>query len=279
MDPMQLFMLEAGLLTILGPILLIAQLGCLVHVIRTGRPYWWLWIIFGFPLIGIAAYLFLEVRPSLPRGSVQTVLWRLKSPQERIRILEAELEESTTVKNRLRLADELHSAREYDRECTVLSEGLRGPFKDDSQLLMRLAQANLEAGRIDEAAEIIARTSPDRSFDSQMHYSLLKARILGKQGRQEEAERLFQELVARKRSEGPNYFYAEYLLEQGLRRDEAIAMLKDILLRYRRGTPVWRFQERRWYYAAKHLLKSPPQPPPNLAYAVRPTAEKTTIKS
>lgn len=258
MHPYQWLMMEGWVLTFLGPVLLIAQLACLVHVLRSGRPYWWLWIIFGFPVVGIAAYVLLEVRPSWAKGDLHSLLWRLKSPQERIRILEAELEESSTIKNRLRLADELHTAHEYDRECQVLAEGLRGPFKDDAQLLMRLAQAHLEAGRVGEAASIVERTSPERSLDSQLQYSLLKARVLGKLGRASEAEPIYRELIARNRSEGPRYFYAEYLLHRGERREEALAILHDILVRYRKGTPVWRFQERRWFYAAKRLLKSPP---------------------
>jgi hypothetical protein len=65
-----------------------------------------------------------------------------------------------------------------------------------------------------------------------------------------------QELGAKRKSEAPRYYLAEYLLRHG-RRDEAVALLQDILLQYRRGTVVWRFQERKWFYAAKKLLKSP----------------------
>jgi len=258
MHPYELLIMQGWVLTLLGPVLLLAQLACLIHVIRSGRPYWWLWVIFGFPIVGLTAYLLLEVRQSVAKGDLHTLLWRLKSSPERIRILEEALADSTTVKNRLRLSDELHAAHQFDRECQVLAEGLRGPFKDDPQLLMRLAQAHLEAGRVDEAAAMIARTTPERSLDSQLQHSLLKARVLSKQGRADEAMPIFRELIARNRSEGPRYFYAEYLLQSGQRIDEARAILNDILLRYRRGTPVWRFQERRWFYAAKRLLKQPP---------------------
>ena len=240
----------------------IAQLACIVHVIKTGRPYWWIMVIFWFPLIGLAAYLFLEVRPSLGKMYWQTLLWRLKSPAERIRILEAQLEDSTTIKNRFALADELHAAGRFDRECQVLAEGLRGAFKDDSQLLMRLAQAHLDAGRPVEGEQLLAKTAPERSPDSQLNYALLQARIAAALGRDAEAEPQFQELVSRKKSEGPRYYYAEFLLRGG-RASEALPILKDILHQYRRGTVVWRYQERRWFYAAKRLLKSPPSAVPS----------------
>jgi len=247
---------DGWLLTVFGPIIFVAQIACLIHVLRTGRPLWWLWIIFMLPLVGLAAYLYLEVRPNLGKLGIQSLLWRLKGSRERIAIRRAQLEESSTVKNRLLLADELHDAGRFDDECDVLSDGLRGAFKDDATLLMRLSQAHLEADRAARAEEILTKTVPERSADSQQNYTLLKARIHGRTGRGGDAERVFQEMGAKKKSEAPRYYYAEYLLRQG-RRDEAVAILRDILLQYRRGTVVWRYQERRWYYAAKKLLKTP----------------------
>lgn len=246
------------------PLILGAQIACVIHVIKTGRPYWWLWLIFGIPLIGLAAYFFLEVRPSLGKPSFHALLWNLKSARERIAIREAELAESTTVRNRLALAEELHTAGRFDRECEVLAEGLRGAFKDDATLLMRLAEAHLEAGRIAEAQQFLDKAVPEKSPDSQLQHATLKARLTAAQGKEAQADSLFQELVSKKRSEGPRYYYAEHLLCNG-RRDEGLSILKDILHQYRRGTVVWRFQERKWFYAAKRLLKSPPLRAPNSA--------------
>jgi hypothetical protein len=250
-------LLHGSALSFAWPVVVLAQIACVIHVLKTGRPYWWIWIIFAVPLIGLAAYIYLEVRPSWGKLDWQSFLWKLKSSRERIHILEGNLEESTTVRNRLALAEELHKAGQFDRECEVLSEGLRGAFKDDAQLLMRLAEALLEAGRVAEAEQILGKTVPEKSADAQLQFALLQARVLGRQGRNADAERQFQELVSRKKSEGPRYYYAEFLLANG-RRDEAVTILTDILHQYRRGTVVWRFLERKWFYAARKLLKSPP---------------------
>jgi len=247
---------DGVVLSILGPIIFAAQIACIIHVIRTGRPYWWIWLIFGIPLVGLAAYLYLEVRPTVGKLGIQSLLWRLKSSKERIAIRREQLEESNTVRNRLALADELHDAARYDDECDVLADGLRGAFKDDATLLMRLAQAHLEADRAARAQEIITKTVPERSADSQQQYAILAARIQSRTGRGDEAERTMRDMGAKRKSEAPRYYLAEYLLRKG-RRDEAQAILSDILRDYRRGTVVWRFQERKWYYAAKKLLKAP----------------------
>lgn len=252
----ELLLLNGGLLSFAWPALLLCQVACLIHVLKTGRPYWWIWIIFGFPLVGLLAYIYLEVRPSWGKNGIHSLAWRLKPARERIRILEAALADSSTIKNRLILAEELHQAGRYDREGEVLSDGLRGPFKDDAQLLMRVAQAHLEAGRTAEAEQVFAKVVPERSADSQLHYGLLRARLLGQSGRHDEAESLFKDLVARKKSEACRFYYAQFLM-QTQRRDQAVPILRDILHQYRRGTVVWRHLERRWYYASRRLLKTP----------------------
>jgi hypothetical protein len=164
------------------------------------------------------------------------------------------------VRNRLTLAEELHAAGQFDRECEVLAEGLRGAFKDDATLLMRLAEAHLEAGRTSQAAEALSKAVPEKSPNLQLQFALLQARLAAAEGRDGEAERQFQELITRRRSEGPRYYYAEFLLRRG-RREEGVAILRNILHQYRRGTVVWRYQERAWFYAAKRLLKAPALPP------------------
>lgn len=249
------FLFDAGLVSVVGMVWLVCQLGCIVHVLKTGRPYWWIWVIFGFPFIGLAAYVYFEVKP-WGKFDLAALQWRLTSPQQRIRILEEQLEDVGTLKNRLALTDELHAAGQYDRECQLLQEGLCGAFKDDSQLLMRLAQAHLEAGRATQAEQILSRTAPERSSDSQRNYALLQARVLGGLERTAEAEQKFQELLSARKSEAPRYYYAEFLLRSG-RAEEGRAILQDILHQYRRGTTVWRHLERRWFYAARKLLKAP----------------------
>ena len=248
----------SSLMPVLAPVIFAIQIACVIHLFRTGRPYWWLWIIFAIPLIGVAAYIYVEVRPTWGKLDLDSILWRLKSPAQRIAILGDRLEESSTVKNRLALAAELHEAGQFDRECQVLEGGLRGAFKDDATLLLKLGEAHLEAGRAAEAHKIIEQVVPPRSPDVQLQHALLKARTLAQLGEPGQAEPLLVELVNRKKSEAPRYYYAEFLFRHQ-RGGEGIAILQDILRQYRRGTVVWRHQERRWFYAAKRLLKQRPK--------------------
>jgi len=148
--------------------------------------------------------------------NLHSLLWRLKPRSERIELLRQNLEQSSTVRNRLALSDELHEAGMFNCECDVLGEGLRGAFKDDATLLMRLTQAHLEAGREAEAEQILARTPHERSSESQQQRALLMARVDAACGRHAEAESALREQAARKKSEAPRYHLAKCCMSSGL---------------------------------------------------------------
>lgn len=249
------FMWYWWLLTSVGWIVVPFQIACVVHVIKTGRPYWWIWVIIAFPFIGMVAYAIIEIRPSFGKLNWQALWWRLKSSQQRIAYRREQLEYAPTVKNRFLLAEELHDAGQHNEECNVLAEGLQGAFKDDGELLLRLSQAHLEAGRVPEAAATYARIAPDRSSDFQARYKLQQARLLGASGENIKAEAQFQELLKQRRSEAPRYYYARFLIATR-RGPEGTKILQDILHQYRRGTRVWRHQEGEWYFAAKRTLRT-----------------------
>lgn len=237
------------------PVAVVIQVICLVHVFRTGRPYWWFWVIMGFPFGGVAIYVICEMRPTWGRLDWRSLMWLWTSPAQRIRLRETQFEEAPSVNSRLVLAAELHAHQQYDRECEVLAAGLVGPFRNDTTLLLRLAEAHLECGRTSEAEACITQCTEQRRRDEELAIRLLEARILSFKGQFAEAETIFLELTNRRRSEAPRYFHAESLFRAD-RTDESRELLNDILKQYRRGTTVWRKLEREWFLAARRLLKS-----------------------
>ena len=52
----------------LGLLILAAQVLCVTHVVRTGRPSWWIYLIVLAPLVGTIVYLGVEILPGLYRG-------------------------------------------------------------------------------------------------------------------------------------------------------------------------------------------------------------------
>jgi hypothetical protein len=49
----------------LGLLTLVAEVLCAVHVVRTGRPYWWIFLIVFVPLVGVIVYLGAELLTDL----------------------------------------------------------------------------------------------------------------------------------------------------------------------------------------------------------------------
>ena len=59
----------------LGLLILGAQVLCAIHVVRAGRPYWWIFLIVMVPAVGVIVYLAVELLPGLlgSRGARQAV--------------------------------------------------------------------------------------------------------------------------------------------------------------------------------------------------------------
>ncbi len=174
--------LSTGLVGIMGLILLAVQIGCFIHAIKTGRPFFWLWLLFMFPGIAVIAYLLIEVRPTMGKLDWQSIRWKLSSPAERIRVRRDELQHSNTIKNRYRLSDELIAAGNHEEACRVLTDGMCGVFADDAELMLKVAKTHLDCGRIDQARDLLSRLRPLQGVDFQYEYQLAQARVLAGQG-------------------------------------------------------------------------------------------------
>src|SRR5207247_21744 len=48
---------------LLGAVVLLIQFCFAYHALKTGRPYWWIFVIMGFPIMGCVIYYFIEVFP------------------------------------------------------------------------------------------------------------------------------------------------------------------------------------------------------------------------
>jgi hypothetical protein len=226
------------------------QLAFIVHVYRTGRPYWWIYILLVAPAIGGLAYLFLELLPewSVNRGG----FWTPRAL--RIRRLKEELEESDIVKTRLLLADELLAAGESPEACEVAEAGLTGVFKDDPHTLVAVARFRLEAGKAREALDALSRANTNHDRMLELEATVLRGRALYELGRHEEAQTEMRTAQDRYSGEEPRYFLALSLKATG-RADEARALFEDIVKKFRRASRAWRRSERHWFRLAAGSLK------------------------
>ena len=235
---------------ITAKIVIVLQVAMAVHVVRTGRPWWWLWIIFGFPFLGSVAYLYFEVLPAGKLPSFRDIAWKLKGSAGRIAALKEELEEVDTMNNRLRLAQELSLAKKFDEAAAVLEEGMSAAHRDDAYVLHPYAEALINGGHFQRAEEVVNRMNLKDAKELGPRKDLQMARICAGLGKAKEAEERYQQLLPVFVGESARGYFAEFLVKAN-RVAEARELWADVLRKYRKATKIWRKSEKKWFLAAK----------------------------
>lgn len=239
-------------LAIVAKLLWLVQLGLIVHVLKTGRPYWWFWILFSAPVLGGIAYALVELAPDLRvSGGGGGMSWKPRS--WRIRDLRAELEETDTVKLRLTLARELLAAQQPAEACELAQACLTGVWRDDPHTLAAVARYRLEAGKSPEALATLDRVNVERDRRLAVDVALLRGRALVAAGRHPEAQAVLRPIATTYVGEEPRYYLAVSLQQSG-GATEAHEIWSDIRKRYRRAGRAWRRSEKRWFKLAGERL-------------------------
>ncbi len=241
---------------VLTKLLWLAQLALIVHVFKTGRPYWWFLVLLIAPGIGGIAYFLIEVLPDLRgppsrgggRGSWKPSAWR-------IRDLRAELDETDTVKLRLALAAELLGAGRAEEACAEAEACLQGVFRDDPHTLAAVARHRLEAGKAGGALQAIEKidTRADRLLAQEV--SVMRGRALVETRRHAEAQAVLRPVVGSYIGEEARYFLALSLHATG-EHAEARELWTEIRKRFRRANRGWRRSEGRWFKLAGEQLSA-----------------------
>ncbi|TPG54481.1 tetratricopeptide repeat protein [Sphingomonas glacialis] len=147
-------------------------------------------------------------------------------PDKDVRAARAALELADTIANRMRLADALVAQGKHGEALPLYREATTlGPV--DLRSAEKLARAQFET---DDAAAALATldAAPATSAQSDRdRIGLLRARILDRVGRSDEARALYADLVTRLPGEEGRCRYAALLLEQGAER-EARTVLEEV---------------------------------------------------
>jgi hypothetical protein len=124
------------------------QLLCIVHIVRTKRSSYWIYILIFLPIGGGFAYLAVELIPSLlggrgrnrPATTLSDIVVRTVSPTARLRKYEREVDFSLTHENRRMLADEYLACGEYEKALGVYETLSVGTFSADAELMLARAK-------------------------------------------------------------------------------------------------------------------------------------------
>jgi hypothetical protein len=236
---------------------LAVQAALVVHVIKTGRNFLWIWAIALLPPAGPIAYIVVEILPEFFGGRTarraKSGVQRMFDPDRGLRRASAEVEISGNVDARRRLADELFDRGQFDAAIEVYEGGLKGVFEHDPTLLLGRARAQFAKNEFSAARtslERLTQNNPDfKSADAQLLY----ARSLEAVGALEEAERVYA-------SAAPSYPGAEgrlryaLLLKRRGKAEEARRILKDLIDAAKLGPAHYRRAQAEWLDLARREL-------------------------
>jgi hypothetical protein len=233
------------------------QIACAIHVVRSGRQLYWLWILFIGSYLAVIVYLVVAVIPDLrkdprSRQAASKVLHTI-DPERRRRAIQQRLEVADTVDNRRALAEESMRLGDYANAVELYRSVLKGMYATDAAFLLGLAQAQSNSG--DFAG---ARTTLDTLFSANPDYrspdaELLRARALEAQGDQDAALEHYRMLATSYPGEEARYRYGALLKQRG-RLGEARTVFRDMLARARNAPRYYRKKEGDWLNAAQREL-------------------------
>jgi hypothetical protein len=233
-------------LPLFGLSLLFSILLC-VHVVRTGREMFWLFIILIFQPIGGLVYAVAILIPSLLGGP--TVRKARESARETLdpsrdyRMAKQAAEETPTVHNRMRHAAAAGELGRWDEAEAVYRAAAQGVHAEDPALAYGLARSLVELGRYGEARPILEKLESDHPRTPQTALQL--ARVYEGLGMMREAEAPYNHAAARLPGLEGLARQAAFLARAG-RKAEAQEALNEIDKRLARTNARFQKEGRQW---------------------------------
>jgi hypothetical protein len=240
-----------------GVLYLLFAIAMSVHVVRSGRPLWWLMIILLLPF-GAFIYGLAIVAPEL-LGGVRAQRFAAETraaldPGREYREAKRACDETPTVRNQSRLAAAAAQMGRYEEAEQLYAEAAQGIHAEDPALLLGRAEALLELGRHAEALEVIDLIPGGETVDPLSPQAVLaQARAFDGLGRTAEADAAFAEATERMPGFEAQARYAAFKARHG-RRDEAKAAIADMDMRLTKLAPQFRREGRRWRDLAARAL-------------------------
>ncbi len=241
----------------IGVVLLLVQIAFAVHVVRTGREIYWIFIIIFLPAIGCLIYFLTQIMPELGQSrTLRTAgsgLAKAIDPQRELRRRKEELAVVDTIENRVKLAEECIAANMATDAIELLQPCLRGGNENDPNILLTLAQAQFSAAQYPAAREtmehLIAANPSFKSYDGHLLY----ARTLEALDLKERTLAEYEALAASYPGEEARVRYGMLLQRLG-QKEKARQMFTESLSRAKRAPGYYRKKERQWLNLAKQNL-------------------------
>lgn len=237
------------------PILL--EIACIVHAVRSGRVFPWIYVIIFLPLVGCIAYFAVEIVPEFLRGrtarALKSNVRQMADPDRSLREKRRDVELVGSVDAKRALAEEYVQRGAYSDAVALYRGALTGQFCDDPALLLGLARALFLSGDAEGAqANLDALKAADAnalSADAQLLY----ARALESQGRAVDALGEYQKLVRNFPGEEARCRYA-MLLDKTGEHERARNIFSEVVKSVDGAPRHYRKAQKQWHDIARAAL-------------------------
>jgi hypothetical protein len=233
------------------------QAGLVIHAIKTGRNFIWIWVIVLLPYAGPLAYIAVEILPDLFRSrTAQRTARGFKKamdPEADLRRYESEARLAGNVASKQRYAEELSKHGRHDEAIVQYREALTGLYQHDANLMLGLAHAQFAKGDATAARRTLddlIRLNPE--FRSPQGH-LLYARALEAEGNYQKALEEYAVVAPAYPGAEASVRYAQLLKSQG-RREDAQKIARELLEQARIAPAHYRKAQKSWLDAAQRLV-------------------------
>ncbi len=242
---------------ILGAIVVFIQFCFAVHVVKTGRPNWWLFVIMGFPVGGCCLYYFIEVFPTTreSRAAEKTIraIARSLDPEKELRARVANLETCGSVANRIALAQECIARGMIDEAEALYRSCLGGVHANDSDVLFGHASALVMKGDYQGAMPVLERLVAQAPNYRPGDVHMCLGESYEGMGEFDRALAEFANLAETYSGEKGRWHYGALLKRMG-RTSEAQDVFRGMLQRAERMPEHYRDEQKQWLTLARDNL-------------------------
>lgn len=231
---------------------------CGIHVIRTGREMFWLWLFIIGPLLAPAFYLFAVLVPEWMGGRTARGMGKAAQhaldPERDYRTALRALDDTPTVGNRMRVAQAAEALGRWQEAEAQWAQCAEGHWADDPAILMGHANVLLELSRWQEA---LARLEQLKELGGREAASpataLAFARAYEGLGRNEEADAAYRFAADRVPGLEAGGRYVAFMARTGRSEDAEIG-LAELERRLQKIAPPLRAEARVWRDMAARAL-------------------------
>lgn len=240
-------------------ITILIQLALVVHIIRTGRNTFWIFVVIFAPLIGALAYFIVEILPGLGHSRVvhkaNKAILDTVNPNRDVHQLTDTLAVANTVDNILNLANALEERGSYDDALALYAKAQMGMYADDPYILLGKARVLYKKSDFENAKEtldVLIAKNPD--FKSPEGH-LLYAKSLEGVGDVEKAKHEYETLCEYYSGPEPKCHYARLLKAEG-QNEKAFALYQEVVTASKINGRHYNQLYKEWVNIAKQAAKN-----------------------